>query len=166
MSVPRWEPFNEVFPLRDVMSRLMESAYINPRSGLGGGGQQLAMDVYETPEGLVVRAAIPGVSPDRVDVSWERGTLTIRGTVPEPAPGGDAEKGTWHLRETFHGEFARSLQLAGAFDPEGAEAEYENGILTLRVPRSEAAKPRQIRVKSVGNPGQPATNQILTAAKK
>jgi HSP20 family protein len=151
MSVVRWEPFNETVALRDVMNRLMENAVISPRVPFNGGaGRHLPMDVYETPDELVVRAAIPGITPDQVNISWEQGALTIRATVPEPALGGEnKEQGTWHLHETFHGEFVRSLQLPGTFDPGKAVAEYENGMLTLRVPRSEAAKPRQIQVRGV-----------------
>lgn len=168
MSVMRWEPFNEAVALRDVMNRLMENAVISPRAPLGGGaGRHLPIDVYETPEELVVRAAIPGATADQVRISWEHGALTIRATVPEPALGGEGkEQGTWHLRETFHGEFLRSLQLPGTFDPDKAAAEYEDGMLTLQIPRSEAAKPRQIQVRAIGKQGQPATGQVRSPSKK
>lgn len=151
MSIMRWDPFHETVAVRDVMSRLMENAVITPRAPYGNGGSRsLPIDVYETPEEMVVRAVLPGVTADQVNISWEQGALTIRATIPEAMLAGENKApGTWHLRESFHGEFVRSLQLPATFDPDKAVAECENGVLTLRIPRSEAARHRQIPVRAV-----------------
>jgi HSP20 family protein len=151
MALNRWDPFTEMVTLRDAMNRLMEDAFVRPGRAAGvanGSARQVPMDIYETPQELVIRAALPGFTPDQVQISFEHGTLTIRGGLPAPAAGDSKSEATWHLRELPSGEFIRSLRLPDTFDADKADATFENGILTLRMPRSEAAKPRQIQVRA------------------
>jgi HSP20 family protein len=169
MSLNRWDPFSEMMSLREAMNRLMEDVFISPRRLMGrarslAGRYTVPMDVEETPDELVVRAALPGVSPDQVSVTCEQGTLTIRGTIASPAQpagpearpaeaagGGGAREGgrsQHRLREIYRGEFVRAIRLPAAFDPDKAEATFENGLLTLRLPRREAAKPHQIPIRT------------------
>ena len=87
---------------------------------------------------------IPGVAPDQLTIETHGRTLTISGKRDVSVPAG----GSFHRRERGSGEFSRSLQLPDDLDSERAEASYQLGILTVRIPRKEAAKPRQIAVKA------------------
>src|SRR5581483_7936758 len=86
MALNRWDPFSDMVTLRDAMNRLMEDAFVRPGRSLpgSGGARQVPMDIYETPQELVIRAALPGFTPEQVQISFEQGTLTIRGSMPQP----------------------------------------------------------------------------------
>lgn len=151
MTLNRWDPFTEMVTLRDAVNHLMEDAFVRPgRAASAGGPRQIPMDIYETAGELVIRAALPGVASDQVQINFEKGALTIRGSVAAPASsnGNGQKEGTWHLRELPYGEFVRTLRLPDTFDPDKSDAVFENGVLTLRMPRTEAAKPRQIQVRA------------------
>ena len=155
MTLNRWAPYAEMVTLRGAMNRIMEDAFVRPGrvAGTTNGSsvRQVPMDIYETPQELVIRAALPGFSPEQVQISFEQGRLTIRGSLPVPAASEDQAEATWRLRELASGEFIRSLRLPDTFDPDKADATFENGVLTLRMPRSEAAKPRQIQVRAAAS---------------
>ncbi len=103
-----------------------------------------ALNVFRDGQGgLVVRAELPGVKPDGINVTVEQRRLTISGErTPESSENG------YHRRERLHGKFSRSLQLPADLDIEHAEAKFSNGVMTLRVPQTAAAKPRQINVQA------------------
>jgi HSP20 family protein len=117
----------------------------------------LPLDVAETENEFVIKAALPGVKPDDVQITVQGDTLTIRGESKAE----EEKKGEhWHIRERRFGAFQRSVTLATPVDPDRAQAQYEHGVLTLTLPKSEAAKPRQIKVGGTSqgqvahNPGQ------------
>ena len=93
---------------------------------------------------LLVQCEVPGVSREDLDLSITGETLVIQGVKKPPA---DAEKARYHRRERGFGEFSRTIVLPDRIDPDAVEAEYRSGILTVRLPKSDAAKPRQIEVK-------------------
>jgi HSP20 family protein len=144
MSISRWEPFKEFMTLRQAMDRIFEDSIIRPARlwGEGSGRVSLPLDVYETRDAFVVRASLPGVKPEDVDITMEGNTLTIRGETKTPP-----EEGTYLLQEQRYGPFARSIELGTAAQPEKAEASFKNGVLTLTIPKAEEAKPRVIKVK-------------------
>jgi HSP20 family protein len=103
------------------------------------------MNVWTNPEGAVVTVELPGVNPEQIEVSVVGDTLTLRGKrVAEDLP----EGARYQRRERFQGEFARSLQLPFSIDADHVEAQYENGILTITLPRAEADKPKLITVQA------------------
>ncbi|MGB9800380.1 MAG: Hsp20/alpha crystallin family protein [Thermanaerothrix sp.] len=103
------------------------------------------MNVWTNPEGAVVTVELPGVNPEQIEVSVVGDTLTLRGKrVAEDLP----EGARYQRRERFQGEFARSLQLPFTIDADHVEAQYENGILTITLPRAEADKPKRITVQA------------------
>ncbi|MDT8898176.1 Hsp20/alpha crystallin family protein [Thermanaerothrix sp. 4228-RoL] len=103
------------------------------------------MNVWTNPEGAVVTVELPGVNPEQIEVSVVGDTLTLRGKrVAEDLP----EGARYQRRERFQGEFARSLQLPFSIDADHVEAQYENGILTITLPRAEADKPKRITVQA------------------
>lgn len=103
-----------------------------------------AVDIFETAEEYVVMAAMPGCDPKGIDVQFENGELSITGrVVPRQYP-----KGGWLAREFEVGDFARTFNVTESIETEKISAEYEYGILTLRLPKVETAKPRRIEVKT------------------
>ncbi len=152
-TITGWSPVGEPIALRDAIDRLFESSVLQPRranTATGNGGQvwRMPMDVYETAHEIVVRAWLPGVRPENLEITWDQGTLTIRGSVADVQPG--EQQVAWHARELFHGEARATVALPGQLDVEKADASLEDGVLTLRVPKAEAARPRQIRVRAGG----------------
>ncbi len=145
MSISRWEPFKEFMTMRQAMDRLFEDSIARPApfSGEGTGHVPLPVDVYETKDSFVVRASLPGVKPEAVDITVEGNTLTIRGEIEAPS-----EEGTHLLQEHRYGPCTRSIELRMAIQPEKAEASFKNGVVTLTIPKAEQAKPRVIKVKT------------------
>jgi HSP20 family protein len=103
-----------------------------------------ATDIFEKGDVVTVVIDLPGVMPDSVDVSVENRALTVRGVMNAPAPEGYRRIYT----EYAPGTFERSFGLPATIDPNGIEANYRNGVLTLTLKKSEAAKPKQIKVKA------------------
>lgn len=154
MSLTRWDPFTDMLSLRDAMDQLFEESFIVPRTrrtrnGNGNGSNvfyQLPVDVRETEEAFVVEAIVPGLSRDDLSIEFQNGQLSISGEVAMPE-----NPGTYHLRERWAGKFHRSLRFPTLVDADNIEATLEQGVLTLTLPKAEAAKPRRIEVKSSGN---------------
>jgi HSP20 family protein len=141
--IRRTSPFSDLVSLRQAMDRLMEDAFVRPR-GLGGETEQtLPLDIRSTQNELVVTAALPGVKPEDVDISVTGDTLTITGKTQEERR--DEQEG-YLYQEIRRGTFTRSVTLPGDIDTDKASARFENGLLTLTLPKAEQAKPRQIRI--------------------
>ena len=144
----RPSPFGELLSLRQAMDRLFEDSYVRPPGAWSAGASEaspLALDVSTSNDALVIEAALPGVRPDDVDITVEDGTLTIRGQSRTGRQDREAESG-YLVQEIRRGEFSRSVSLPAGLEPDRAEATFEDGILTLRIPRAEQVKPRQIRI--------------------
>jgi len=101
--------------------------------------------MYETDQAIVVRIAVPGIKPEDLDISVMGGTLTIKGETQAP----DIKRERYLRREMRYGEFSRSVTLPGSLEPEKAEANFEDGILTLTIPKAEEIRPQIIQVKRV-----------------
>ncbi len=144
MAIQLWDPFREVVSLRDAMNALLQESFVRP-TGLFSqdGSAVLPLDVSETDDEFVIKASVPGIRPEDVQITVQGDTLTIRGeSQSEEEKNGER----WHLRERRHGAFQRSLTLGTPVEADGAQAHYEHGVLTLTLPKAEAAKPRQIKV--------------------
>jgi HSP20 family protein len=146
MAIERWDPFREMVSLRDAMNSLLQDSFVRPGAGLmpgGGGGVTLPLDIAETENEFIVHASLPGVKPEQVQITVHGDTLTIRGESKEH----EEKKGqNWHIRERRFGAFQRSVSLNAPIDSDKAKAEFEHGVLTLTLPKAEAAKPKQIKV--------------------
>ena len=157
----RPSPFGELLSLRQAMDRLFEDSFVRPRgswSAASGEASPLPLDVSTSNDALVVEAALPGVRPDDVEITVEDGTLTIRGHSREER---EDRQGDYVVQEIRRGEFSRSLTLPNGLEADKAEATFEDGILTLRIPRAEQVKPRQIRINPTSN-GTQATRRSST----
>ncbi len=107
--------------------------------------KMMPMDLYRDGESFVVKMDLPGVSIDSIDIDVDDRTMTIR--AERPAEKLDAENSQWLSRERTHGSFARQLTLGAGLDLAKIEADYVDGVLTLRIPVAEEAKPRKIEVR-------------------
>jgi HSP20 family protein len=140
-----WEPFQEAVTLRDAMDRLLQESFVRTgratTNGNGGGYLVPPADAWESEDEVHIEMALPGVDTESVDVTFEQNSLTVRGQFEAPA-----EDKTWVLRERARGRFQRTFNLGVAVEGDKAEASFRNGVLTLRLPKSEAIKPRKIQV--------------------
>ncbi len=141
----RPSPFGELLSLRQAMDRLFEDSFV--RSGPWGGATteslSLPVDVSTSPDELTVQTTLPGIRPDDVEITVENGTLTIRGESTSERRDGEGE---YLVQEIRRGTFSRAIALPNGLEPDKAVATFDNGLLTLRIPRAEQVKPRQIRI--------------------
>lgn len=145
MYVTRWSPAREAMSLRDAMDRLFEDSFVRPWSTQDNGQRvaNLPVDAYTTDNEIVVMAAVPGVRPEDVEITVEGETLTIKGEIPEAV-----ENVNTIFAERFHGPFARTLQLNVPVDVDHIEATFDNGVLTVILPKSEEIRPKVIKVQA------------------
>ncbi len=145
MSITRWEPFRDLISLREAMDRLFEESWVRPRAGwLLPTEETLAIDMFETPDDVVVKTPVPGVKPEDIDITITGNTLTIAGEAKVEEK---VKEKNYIRRERRYGRFSRSISLPSGVRGEKAEATFENGLLTLTIPKAEEAKPKVIKVK-------------------
>jgi len=152
MSGLSWDPYNELLSLREAMNRLFEESFVRSSaatSGLlaDGTARPLPLDVYETANEVVIKASVPGARPENVEINIQGDTVTIRAEV-EPESGVD--ESSYLRRERPWGTFSRQIVIPILLDADKAEAKYVDGVLTLSIPKAEAAKPKQIKVRPIG----------------
>ena len=145
MAIVRWDPFREMVTLRDTFDRLWDDSMVRQYLSrpLVDGGYML-IDVYQTDEDVVLKATMPGVKPEEVDISITGDTVTIKG---EQKAEEETKEENYFYRERRFGTFSRSIQIPVQVQGEKAEAEFDNGVLTLKLPKAEEIKPKQIRIK-------------------
>ena len=141
--IDRHAPFGPAMGLRQVMDRLLEDAFVMPRGGEGQGFGGPAMNVYEEDDTLVVEAQLPGLKPDDLDINVEQGVLSISG---QTASEEERKDRNYLVREHRRGRFSRSMRLPAMYDADACQARFEDGILRLTFPKSEAAKPCRIQI--------------------
>ncbi len=137
------DPFNALVRLQDAL----QGSFGRPfgwDAGVSGRGVFPPVNVFSEKDGYVVRLEVPGVDPANLTVELENDTLKVAGKREAVAPA----KGAYHRRERWTSEFSRAIRMPEDSDAEHVEARYEHGILTVRVPRREEMKPRQITVSS------------------
>ena len=139
-----WHGFNGLAGLQDEINRLFESSFTN------GGGSDVfnawapALDVYEDSDNLVVRAEIPGMKKEDIEISFQGNVLTISGERRTEKKADDSKPAR---EERFFGRFTRSVSLQKQVNSGNVKATYKDGILTVTLPKAEEAKPRQIEVQ-------------------
>lgn len=149
-SLIRWDPFAELASVRSTMDRLFDQSFGRlplVRSGEELGPLSLGLDVVETNEEYIVKAAIPGVDPKDVDISVEDDVLTIKGEFEQRE---EAQDENYLRRELRYGSFQRALRLPPTVDAEKAKAEFENGMLRLALPKKPEARTRAIKITPAG----------------
>ena len=145
MTIVRWEPLRELNSLQSEMNRLFNNVFEPPSGGSGTGLRRWmpAMDLVESGDHFVLRADLPGMSEDDVNIEFEDGTLTVSGE--RKAEHEESNEG-FHRVERSFGSFSRSLTLPQGIDPEAVTAGFDRGVLEIRIPKPEQRKPRKIAI--------------------
>ncbi len=144
--VRRTNPLGELVSLRHAMDRLFEDSFVR-RDPAAGGQYQLALDIRTSGDELVVEAALPGVKPDDVEISVLGDSLTISASHRDEQ---NRDEDGYTYREIRRGSFSRTVNLPSNLRTDAASATFDNGLLTLRIPRAEEAQPRHIPISSGG----------------
>jgi HSP20 family protein len=167
--VRKSSPFGEILSLRNAMDRMFDETFWRPTWGARGLDEwQLPLDVQTTPDALVIKAALPGVKPEDVDITIDGNTLTISAKLDEER---EQDEQGYLVREIRRGSFTRSVALSNDLRTADAKADFDNGIVTLTIPKAEQVRPRHIRIGSgrTTSPTSQTTSQSGTrelAAKK
>ena len=149
MIIRRANPFDELFTLRRAMDRLFDEDVFHPRTWRSVAvAAEPALDITTNPDELVVKASLPGWKPEDVEITLSGSTLTISAEMKEETR---REDESWILNEIRRASFSRTLELPEGLVGDQATATYEHGILTLRIPKAEEIKPKQIRITATGD---------------
>lgn len=151
-KIVRWDPMREAMNLFNEFDRVFEM----PRTAWEGARRSaaetpaptywgVAVDVVESEGHYTVQASLPGVKAEDLDITVEDNVLTIQGEVKSDEK---LSEGNYHVRERRYGNFSRSLRFPVAVNPEAIEANMDNGVLTVTVPKAEEVKPKRIAVKA------------------
>lgn len=148
MAMNRWDPFRELSSIQSELNRLFGRTYgVESSDELRAAAWVPPVDVAETQDRFVISTELPGVRSEEVDISVENSVLRIQG---ERKFYEEKREDDFHRIERRFGSFARSITLPSTADPEGIQASFDSGVLTIEVPKKEEAKPRKIQVKATG----------------
>ncbi len=137
-------PVDSLLELQNSLARMLENPALGLNLGASSGGIFPAVNIFAGKDGgFVFRAEVPGIPPERLNLTVESRRLTISGERKPPEGAG-----SYHRRERRFGQFSRTIQLPEGLDPDHVSADCRDGVLTVRIEKSEAAKPRQIEVQS------------------
>lgn len=150
-TLTRYEPLREMATMTRAMDRMFDRFFDESFSDMPmlwrrGEGNSLALDVAEQDEQYIVKASVPGISPEDIEVTLNDGVLTIKG---ETKADNEVKEENYHLRERHYGSFMRRVTLPTNIDADQIEATNENGVLTLTLPKAEEVKPKRIEVKQM-----------------
>ena len=144
-NIIRWEPAREMMTLREAMDRLFDDAFTRPLSLSGNNWSIPAVDMYQTDNEVVVKAALPGIKADEVQINVTGEVLTLKGETKQET---ETKEKAYQIREQRWGAFERSLVLPTEVVADKAKADFENGILTITLPKAEEVKPKTISIKT------------------
>ncbi|KAA0284821.1 MAG: Hsp20/alpha crystallin family protein [Anaerolineales bacterium] len=141
----RWEPAREMMTLREAMDRLFDDAFTRPLSLTGNNWSIPAVDMYQTDNEVVVKAALPGIKADEVQINVTGEVLTIKGEARQDS---ETKEKAYHIREQRWGAFERSIVLPTEVVADKSKADFENGVLTITLPKADEVKPKTINIKT------------------
>lgn len=146
-TLNRRNPSRDLVSLHDAMDRLFEDTVIHSRAfwDYAEGGASIPLDLYEEGNNLVVKASVPGVKPEELNIQVEYDVLTILGEMKKDEEHKDQD---YYLREHHYGRFSRSLELPRSVDANKAEAVFANGVLTITLPKADESRGKRIQVKT------------------
>jgi HSP20 family protein len=157
-TLARWDPFRESQSLRSFIDRYFDEPFFSAPQLWSQRNESYALplDVIEEEGEYIIKASIPGVNPEDVEITLTDNVLTIKGDMKQE---NERNEANYHVRERSSGSFMRQIALPTAVTSDHVEATNENGVLTLHLPKSEAAKPKKISVKmTVEGASQPKHN--------
>ncbi len=145
-NIIRLDPFREFYSMRSALDRLLDRSIGETDSEWKASlAFSLPLDVIEKEDEFQVKAAVAGFDPEKIEISYSENTLTIKGEVKQETE--EQEEGKYHMHELREGSFYRSISIPVPIDADKIEAETENGILTLHLPKKEEIKPKRIEIK-------------------
>ena len=142
-DITMWDPFAEMASLRQAMDRMFDDVQPRRLTPNGVGEAYFPVDVYETKDDVVVKASLPGIRPEDIDVSVTGQVLSIKASCEAEK---EEQARNYFRRERRTGTFVRQLQLPSEVDSAKADAAFEHGVLRLTLPKTEAVKPKAIKV--------------------
>jgi len=144
MKLVRWDPLQELFAMSNRLNRTVNDPY-TPRTEDSFGAWAPPVDILERQDHLVIRAEVPGVHKEDMDVRIENGVLTLHGERKEEK---EVKEENAHLMERVYGSFTRSFSLPTTVDATKVTATYKDGVLEVTVPKVETAKPKKVEIKA------------------
>ena len=160
MVLQRWDPFRDLEEIDNTMNRLWRGFGSRVAARNGEEDWNISIDVVRKPDEIIVKASLPGIKPDDIDITVEENLLTLKAQRAEEFKTGDDT--AYLIRERTSGSYYRALRLPDTVDVDKIRSEYEHGVLTITLPKMEEKKPKQIKV----NVGGGAREIESTASKK
>ena len=147
MTITRWSPMNDLVSLREAMDRLFEDSFIKPSTwtGLAAGQVAVPVDLWETNDAYHMRADLPGITPDAIDINVTADTVALMG---ESKTQQDVSTEGWLRQERRVGKFQRAFTLPVQIDPDKVQATFTHGVLELVLPKADQVKPRTVKITS------------------
>jgi HSP20 family protein len=144
MQLVRWDPYQELVAMSNRLNRTFNDSYA-PRTEDSFGAWAPPVDIFERQDHLVIRAEVPGVQKEDMDVRIENGVLTLHGERKQDP---EVKEENAHRTERIYGSFARSFSLPTTVDASKVSATYKDGVLEVTVPKAEAAKPKMVEIRA------------------
>jgi len=146
MGIVRWDPFQDLVSLQERMNRLFEQTLDHSRGereGMVAGAWAPAVDIYETPDSIVLQAELPGLSKEDIDIQVRDSVLILKG---ERRSEKEVKEGNYLRVERAYGGFQRAFTLPAAVQADKIRAVFKDGVLDVNIPKAEEAKPKQIKI--------------------
>jgi HSP20 family protein len=143
----RWDPFADMASMRQAINRLFDDSFARPNAWSGSAtASQFPFDLYETSDEVVLRVYVPGVDQEQLELVVNQGVLTLKG-YRNFYSGEQEKQHVWHVRGMNEGNFQLAVAIPSAIDADAAEATYDQGIITVQLPKAETAKAKRIALK-------------------
>jgi len=143
--IRRWDPFREMMVLRNPVDRAVDGELALAPESWKSFNWSVALDIVESEDEYLVKASVPGINPEDLEITFEDNRLTIKGEVKEES---EVNEARYHLRERRFGSFSRSIKMPSGIDNDKIIANYEKGVLELHLPKVEEVKPKKIAIKT------------------
>ncbi|MCJ7565356.1 MAG: Hsp20/alpha crystallin family protein [Candidatus Aminicenantes bacterium] len=145
MAIIRWDPVRDMVTLREKMNRLFEDVFTGQSEGkeLAASTWAPAVDIFETENDLVMTAEVPGIDEKDIEIKIEDNTLILKGARKFEK---ETKEENYHRIERSYGSFYRAFTLPNSIDPEKIQAEHENGVLKITMPKRTELKPRKVKI--------------------
>lgn len=146
----RRDPIRQMLSWNRNMERMLNNLYEDGDFGFGEPmNLRMSLDVIEKDDEFIVKADVAGIDPENIEITYTDNNLSIKGEMQDAQEEKD-EEGRYHLRERRYGTFSRTISLPGTVDVDNIEAETQNGVLNIHLPKREEVKPRRVEIKAKG----------------